>query len=320
MSSRSSSLTRLIGAAVAGMCAAFAAQAEEFSWQLSGGTSRAEAGPFSRDSWAVDGTYYVNPIDDGDGPYALASFLHPTTRASAATSQSHTEYRDDPTAFTLNGAYVLPGNKWYVGANYAKTDLNEWDRLVTRSDEKGYGVLAGRYLGASTTVELRLGRSEHSFESFECAAGAQYCSSSLADIPYALDTTTDAVGLDVFHVRRFRSLTYSLQGSISQSEADFDLSSPVPTLWPTGAMRAPTLRVYSVAGELFPTNRLGVRVGYSTVDDPFAADAESYDVGATWFFKARVAVQFTLSRTSVDNGPFGISNTDGGGIRFIGRL
>jgi hypothetical protein len=120
-------------------------------------------------------------------------------------------------------------------------------------------------------------------------------------------------------MRRFRSPTYSLRERL-QTEADFDISSPLPSLVPATQGDGPTLRVYSVAGELFPTNRLGIRLGYSRPDGE-GADAESYDVGATWFFKPRVAVQFTLSRTSLDGVPLGaIHHSDSTGIRFIGRL
>src|SRR5262245_49904857 len=170
MSSPCSSSWLSIGTAVAVALSTSCARADEFSWQLSGVTNRLEAGDFTRDSWAVDGTYYVKPIDDSNGPYELASFLHPTTRVSAAAShtESFSEFADDPTAFTLNGAYVLPGQKWYFGANYAETDLGGVVPPVTRSDAKGYGALAGRYFGASTTLELGLNRSEQSFESSLC--------------------------------------------------------------------------------------------------------------------------------------------------------
>jgi hypothetical protein len=261
----------------------------------------------------------MNPIDDSGGPYELASFLHPTTRVSAAASQSESfsELADDPTAFTLNGAYVLPGKKWYFGASYAKSDLDGVVQPVTRSDEKGYGVLAGRYLGASTTLELGLGRAERTLESSMCTVAAP-CPPFV--LPYSEETTTDSVSLDVFHVRRFRSLTYSLQGSVSQAEAAFDISSPLPSLVPAMSGDGPTRRVYSVAGELFPTNRLGFSLGFSRPDGELVPDAESYDIGASWFFKPRVAVQFTLSRTSIDLGAFGTSHSDNAGIRFIGRL
>ena len=69
-------------------------------WQLSGITSRTEVADFHTDSWAVDGTYYVKPLDDGDGPYALASFLNPTTRVSAGTSPGTSPARRSRTRTT----------------------------------------------------------------------------------------------------------------------------------------------------------------------------------------------------------------------------
>jgi hypothetical protein len=81
----------------------------------------------------------------------------------------------------------------------------------------------------------------------------------------------------------------------------------------------PTLRVYSVAGELFPTGRLGVRVGYSRPDYE-GASSEGYDIATTWFFKPRVAVQLSWSRASFDNAPPGVTDPETTAIRFIGRL
>jgi hypothetical protein len=185
---------------------------------------------------------------------------------------------------------------------------------VTRSERKGYGVLAGRYFGASTTLELGLGRSESDYDFLVCPG----IPCTVPTIPYATDSTTDSVSLDVFHVRRFRSLTYSLQGGVSQIDADFEANSAVNSP-PVLQGSSPTLHVYSIAGELFPTNRLGVRVGYSKTDRE-GSDPDSYDVGTTWFFKPRVAVQFTLSRTNFDNGPFAVGHSENAGIRFIGRL
>jgi hypothetical protein len=298
----------LIGTAIA---AAFPAPAEEFSWQLSGSTRHTEGFQSELDTWAVDGTYYMNPVDDSAGPYALASFLNPTTRLSAAASGSDSNALDDP-AYTLSGAYVLPGERWYVGANYAKANVDD-SPYTTWSDQKGYGILAGRYLGASTTLELGLGRSEHSFEtSLPCPPGAQSCGFPSV---FAAEVTTDSLGLEVFHVRRFRSLTYSLTGSVSERDGEMEVSSA--TSLPFAIGDGEPLRVYSVAAELFPTNRLGVRVGYSQpdIDD----DVDSYDVSATWFFKPRVAIEFGLSRATNGNSLSG-GEVEGAGVRIIGRL
>jgi putative general porin len=107
---------------------------------------------FRSDSWALDGTYYVNPIDDGSGPFELASFVNPTTRVSAAASRVGADL-NDPAAYTLSGAFVLPGDKWYVGASYSSSTSDDTPYFPD-FDGKGYGVSAGRYLGPRTTMEL----------------------------------------------------------------------------------------------------------------------------------------------------------------------
>lgn len=315
MSRHSSSPKRLLAAAVAASCTVFAAPAEEFSWQLSGSARHAETGDFDSDSWAIDATYYVNPIADSVGPYALASFLNSTTRVSALASGNNTsqDFVDDPIAYTLSGAYVLPGEKWYVGAEYAKSDLDVDDSsFTTISDPKGYGVHAGRYLGANTTLELRLGRSEQK-TSLACPIGL-LC----IGLPVEIEATTDSVGLEVFHVRRFRSLTYSLQGGVSERDTDVDIRPATLPGIPFATGGGQAVRQYSVAAELFPTDRLGVRVGYSRPDSVFNVDG--YDVAATWFFKPRVAVQLGLARTTRDDSPTEVRHSDNIGVRFIGRL
>jgi hypothetical protein len=133
--------------------------------------------------------------------------------------------------------------------------------------------------------------------------------------PLDYETTTDSVGFEVFHLRRFHSLTYSLQGSVSESEPETDVRSPLTSLT-LQSVDGPPLRTYSVAGELFPTKALGVRLGYTQAESR-GYDGHSYDVVGTWFFKPRLAVQLGLSRERLELGP---DETKSAGIRFIGRL
>jgi hypothetical protein len=295
-----------MGAAVVAACAAFAAQAEEFSWQLSGAMRQAESANSTMDSWGLDATFYMKPIADSTGPYALASFLNPTTRVSLSASRTDTPL--DPTAYTLGGAYVLPGEKWYVGGSYAKSVVDDVPP-VTQSGPKGYGLHAGRYLGANTTLELTLGRSEQK-SSVACGPVPQLC----LTVPNEIELTTDSVALEVFHVRRFRALTYSLQGAVVERDSDVEVRPPLPGV---AVGNGSSLRQYSVAAELFPTDRLGVRVGYSRPED---FDAEGYDVTATWYFKPRIAMQFGLGQASNDEAPPGLGRSESIGLRFIGRL
>ena len=304
----------LIGAAIG---AAFPTHAEEYSWQLSGVARRGETRNLVRDSWAVDSTYYANPLDDGDGPFALASFLNPTTRVSAEASKSDLktdrgfDIQDDPTAYRLSGAYVLPGQKWYVGASYARSDAGDTG-FFTRTDSKDYGVEGGVYIGVNTTLELGLDRFQQGWKTDPSCPPTE-----CIGFGFPLDTemTTDSVGFEVFHLRRFRSLTYSLQGSVYKSEYESEVRDPLTssTLQLGGGA---ALRTYSVAGELFPTKAFGVRLGYTQAESR-GYDGHSYDVTATWFFKPRFAIQLGLSHERLELGP---DETESAAIRFIGRL
>jgi hypothetical protein len=312
MSSLSVRFLSLIGAAVA---AALPTHAEEYSWQLSGIARRAETRNLVRDGWAVDSTYYANPLDDDDGPFALAAFLNPTTRVSAEASKSDLEtdrgfdVQDDPTAYRLSGAYVLPGQRWYAGASYAQSDTDD-PAIFSRSDSTSYGVEAGLYLGANTTLELGLDRFQRRWET-DPSCPPTLCLSP----PQVVETTENSVGFEVFHLRRFRSLTYSLQGSVSESKPETDVRSSLTSLTLLSADGAP-LRTYSVAGELFPTKALGVRLGYTKAESD-GYEGHSYDVVGTWFFKPRLAIQLGLSRESLELGP---DETKSAALRFIGRL
>jgi hypothetical protein len=315
---RSFAVSSFAAAAIA-TALAMPAAAEEFSWQLSGGTSRVELGDFDFDSGSVDATYFVNAIDDSAGPYALASFLNPTTRFSAEASErdSVSDAVGNPAAYTLGGTYVLPAERWYVGASYARTNEDYTSSFYSQSDQKGYGAVAGWYLGPSTTLELGFGRSDREFEMrLSCPIDVPACT----PVPLSAETTTDSVGLEVFHLRRFRSMTYSLQGGVTESDAEVDLGLVAPP--PPGVLLpsdSDALRVYSVAGELYPTDRFSVRIGYARPDGgSFGSD--SYDLAATWFFKPRIAVQFAVGQSKIDDVPAQFGKSDSAAVRLIGRL
>src|SRR5262245_61957215 len=100
--------------AASAVCACLSAvpcRADEYSWQLSGTTTRFERAGAHTDASSLGATYYVNPLDDSGGPLALATFLHPTTRLSATASG---EEGGEPKGYILDGRYVLPGAQWYA--------------------------------------------------------------------------------------------------------------------------------------------------------------------------------------------------------------
>lgn len=295
----------LYGSAVLGsLCAVSApALAEPFSWQLSGGViENAYVGSFfdSR-ATSVDATYYLDAIDDTKGPFALASFLNPTTRISASASETSDFL--DPRSYSVGGRYVWPSTGWYAGGYYSKDDRDNTAAFLENS--KGFGALIGKYLGERTTLELGVGRSEVRGEQQSPLFG------------YTFERDADVMSLDVLHARTFRSLTYTLHGAISTRDSDEIVFQVFPTPAPMWSGASPRSRSYAVDGELFPTARLGIRVGYSTDGITSTLERDSYNLAATWFFKPRIAMQFGFTRSSLD---VAIGDVDSSSVRFIGRF
>jgi hypothetical protein len=331
---------------------ATATPAAEYAWELSGVRTETELDVLvDAETSLVSATRYFAPVDDSSGPLALAAFFDPATQISVAASreksQSHPlgpgsvdlpDFETEEDEYSISGRYLLPRSKWYVGGRYATQDVDvprELQQVVTSSD--GYGVLAGKYLGAATTLELRLERSEQSSEgpSFFCVVNA-FCA---VGGQVTTERETDDVRIDALHVRRFRNLTYALSGSVAETSAEvaihtseFDFPLPFPPLGPlvvapgqtvtiparTTVLSLPSRRQYSAGVELFPTAKLGVQLSYTRFDDDTAAD-DAYETGLTWFFRRDIAITLSYSRQSAD-ADADFRHTEMGSARVLGRF
>jgi hypothetical protein len=134
-----------------------------------------------------------------------------------------------------------------------------------------------------------------------------------ADVGQFADTTTEVVGSSFVHVRHFRSLAYSLFGGISQTSARATFPS---LLGGSFSSTAPRIWTYAVGTELFPTTKLGFRVGYTRVDGQ-SAHADSYDVAATWFLKRNIGLELGWSQAQSGSTT---PRSDGANLRFVGRF
>lgn len=288
---------------------AVAAAQPRYSWELSGSDLSSNLSNF--DSTAIGATYYFDRVEDGQAPYALAAFFDPATLVSATLS--HPSKSTD--TWTVSGRYLLSPSLWYVGGQFTR-DANG----VVDVDTDTYGVVAGKYLGPRTTLELAMDTSKNELTT-AFSAGC-----SFPPCPFVSLTTrtkTETTSLSVFHVRQFRSLTYVLTGGLRTRETHFTVidNGSVPSLNLVGP-ESPTLRTYSVGTTLYPTKKLGVHVGY---EDTFGGSFDSYadgtySVGARWFFRPKVAFEVSLSRTDF-NDPLSLYNeTRLRSFRVIGRF
>jgi hypothetical protein len=341
----------------------------EFSWELAGGGGVADrdgAGAELDSQFAgVSATYYFAPVDDGSGPHALAGFLDPSTQISISGREDRQTLTTtivgtapsnpstiaggvafDPvferhmTDYSIAGHYLLPRSKWYAGGRLALGDVDEprASPVTGRSTEvRSRGLVAGKYFGTGATrLEVGLARS-----SSESEIVVDYCPVLVACLRGSVSSEAieDTIHIDVMHVRRFRSATFSLFGSVGELDRQLRLGAPVFTATPS---RLPALlglivgnvvpmpvqilpvteldleptHTYSVGTEIFPVPAVGVRLGYSRLDAE-TADDDAIAIGASWFFRRNVGLEFTLSR---DDPEGDVPRTERAALRLIGRL
>jgi hypothetical protein len=335
------------------LIAGTSARADEYAWELSGLAGRADLDPLlDADQSAIAATYHFAHVDDTKGPLALASFLDPQTRIAASIGRDRqtTEVALPPgvaltlphiesesVTYVVSGRYVLPAKKWYAGGRYVQTNRDvDPGSLLTNADGHGATVFAGRYLGVATTLDLSLDRAVDETQGTGIACiSSVFCA---AVVPQSIGHTRDTATLSVLHMWRFRSLTYTLGGSVADSSGQavihsgsFDFSLP-SSLFPPGVvfLRPPVIKVpahatevgldryliYSVGAELFPTRKLGLRVGYAGWDDSSTLDY-AYDIAATWFVSRNIGLRFVLGR---QHAHANLDDTDVAAVEATGRF
>jgi hypothetical protein len=330
----------------------------DYRWELSGSVQASEVGDeIEGDSAAIISTRFFAPVS-AEGPLGLAAFLSRSSYASAGLDGD--EQRE---AITIGGGlsppaviepvregdgYTLAGRKiwrdsgWFVGGAYdsSDTELSGPSVSATQSELEGYGIVAGKYVAATTALELGVRTAD---------LGTEFGSSAICSFVQCITgttLTTDSMSLDALHVGRLGAVSYAVSGGVLASEADLRVHSvPAPATSPglralinfSGSVAAFTpvsaasvlndgllpferRYAYSASGEVFPTPRIGVRLGYVRWDgDPLLDDG--YDVAASWFFRDHVAVRFHYARTNRDNAFFGdLPESNAITMTLLGRL
>ncbi len=125
------------------------AHADEFSWQISGGIRESDLGrSVEAESATLAVTYFFRPVDDADGPYALAPFLDRSSSLGASYNEDKTTAvvpvatvriplltpppPSPPVTVvsraagrSLSGRHVWRTTGWYAGASLAETDASD---------------------------------------------------------------------------------------------------------------------------------------------------------------------------------------------------
>ena len=267
---------------------------------------------------------------------------------------SPTEFGIDSSEYEVDGLYVWRGTGWYAGGRVARRNVDVlpvWPITQTISEHESAGVVAGRYFGSRTALELGIGSDAERLEQrvqrfgFDPATGLPllpgYPDIAIPDLQIGTDTETDYARLSIRHVGQLGDSTFELLASIRSSLSESRLILPPPPNFfrsigpfdpPEGILVA--VDPYSMPGEffesererqlrlsgaLFPTQTLGVRVTYTETDhDPFGL-IDRVGLSANWFLVRKASIEIELVRSTSARRYSG-SGTDSLSLRLLGRF
>ena len=273
-----------------------------------------------------------------------------------------TESGVDSSEFAVDGRYVWRGSGWYAGAQARRGDADMLPDLFfaqSSVDRESAGILAGKYFGTHTTLELSLESDTVNQElrtsplvidpSF--GTSVQPARPALPVTPVVVsfdrrsgtDTETESARLSVRHVGELGGSTFSLSASVRSSRSDMRLIVPLPTDvftpvqpfeppdrgWVTTAPPYAPIEFFDshrerqvgLSGALFPTRALGVRLSFSNADHDTFGSSDMVGLSANWFFVRNAAVAVELTREdAAGRSRVDLPDSDSVGVRLLGRF
>ena len=303
---------------------------EEFSWELFGGYSQREGTiGVEIDRYSLEARYYLTPVDDTAGPLQLATFLNRSGYAAArVTGQSQRQRAFDGTdlragavtseesGYDIAARYVWSDTGWYVGGGAERSDarfaIESQRRELPGAGQQAAEIGFGKYILPSTTMQLSLMSTKSTSEPEELVCTSKYdCS-----VVIGSEIVSSDVSLSVRHVGRIAAMAYSL--SALGGATDSTQRWLFPSLSTSGGAAAPapglvqlfsesfetyaepelpSQRIYAIRGDVFPTQSLGIGLGYSRteIDSAGAPDSGQVHVSARWFVRRNVALELGVS-------------------------
>ncbi|WP_434949940.1 putative porin [Shewanella sp. HL-SH4] len=149
-----------------------AVAAQDAAFQHEAGLSyNANSEEFGDGIWNAKYRYYVSPVDQANGPYALNGFL--AQKSNVGANYSIFDAADVDT-LGFDGTYVFD-SKWFVGGQFQRVEFGNNSGSVYKLDG-GYffndsSKVAAFYIDGSDDFESQFGAEVRSFIDFETTTG-----------------------------------------------------------------------------------------------------------------------------------------------------
>ena len=352
--------TWIVGGVCTVLAVGSAAVGAEYAWQVAGSHGQDDsAGIVDSSRLTLAVSYYPRPVDDTRGPYALAPFLSRSSYVTVGLSRSREDTElvgtsvwggspefigrlvelygqstAESAAWSLSGRYVWPVSGWFAGGAVERgaTEVSPGAQDMHRS---AFLVVAGRYLGDTTTLDVSLGTDSNREDPDEvvCEAFAWRC--------YGLagaDTDTEVVIVSVHHVGELWGRGYAVEADARSSRSEYSLVLPRlldPQRRPIAVdpsrrgeyalddgdkLYSDKSQLYVLSAQWFPTIALGVRLSYVNIRQDESGNADGIGLSAGWFLRRHLSATVSFSRTRLDAFEPRFRDSDTASIRLLGRF
>lgn len=240
-------------ALIAGLGLALAAttHADTYNWEAGVAVSGGDV-----DGAAVGGSYFLNPVDDSNGPLGEAAFIERASHIDIAAGEDDVD--DFETDFySIAGRYVVKDAGWIIDAGYLRQEPESLD-------VDAFNLGFGKYIAPNTTLVLNYTRTDVD---------------SIGD--------ADAYGVAIDHLANFGDQAVKLAGSYTYVDPDggddADLFNASAIWYPCKTLGIGASYTYAeedgddtdgfgIQAEYFLTNSVAVSLSYDEVETDGSGD------------------------------------------------
>ncbi len=241
------------------------AAANAYQFEVNAGFDRSQISNLDDDAWSIDGTMYLAPVDNSQGPLAEAAFLSKASFITLGYSYLDGDIAYDGDRYSIGGEYVVEGSNLILGARYTRFSLDGTD-VFDAGNGNVYALTLGTYLNDMTTLRLNY---EHQ----------DWSDADINDISVSARHLMADMG---------NGMQVAVEGSLGWFEIDPD-GTGSDSAWTAG-----------VGADLYLNRQFSVGAGVDFAHGDNDVEGYGWDIRAQYFFAPEFAVNVAYGELNPD--------------------